>query len=105
MTWPHRRTVLSVALLLALLALGSVQSALAVFGVVRRAAVRSWDSPATQLVEELALGVVPAADPRRAAADHLALARTRAGGVLAETDHSPATAPRAGDDSRAPPSA
>ena len=66
-----KRAHLSVVLLLSLLALAQVQAGLAVFGVIWRTAVLSWDDPDTQLVEDLASQAAPVANPSRLARDRL----------------------------------
>lgn len=85
MTRSPRRLICAVLLLTALLGLTHLQSTLATFGVVWRGAVLSWDNPATQIVEEIASGVVPLTDPSRLASERLiAAARSRERAQLVE---------------------
>jgi hypothetical protein len=74
MNRPARARRRAGAVLVGLLALGSLQATLAICGIVWRSRVLSWDNPATQVVEEVASTVVPVTDPSRLAAEHLAAA-------------------------------
>jgi hypothetical protein len=104
MTDPARARRLAVTVLVALLALGHLQATLAVVGIIWRASRLSWDSPATQLVEEIASAVVPVSDPSRLAAEHLAVARAAPGRVLALEDRGDAQRPALSERiTRAPP--
>lgn len=63
---PRRRTrtaFLSVVALVALLSLAQLQAAVGACGAFLRAVTLSWDSPTSQLVDELASQSVPYADP------------------------------------------
>lgn len=63
----HRRRTrtafLSVVTLVALLSLAQLQAAVGACGAFLRAVTLSWDSPTSQLVDELASQSVPYADP------------------------------------------
>jgi hypothetical protein len=91
-------------LLLALLAVAHAQSGLALVGTVWRFVVLSWDSPATQLVEEVASQAVPHVDPARSLRDRIAASRDDLAGVLTPRDGAPASAAAlAACGTRAPP--
>ena len=68
-----RRTerLVSVALLLSALALAHTQDVGARLGIIWRVAVLSWDSPATQMADEIATGKVTSTDPTRDARNHV----------------------------------
>jgi len=60
-----RRALPRVLLLLALLGVAHLQQGQALFGVLWRESLLSWDNPATQFLEELASQAIPHADAAR----------------------------------------
>ena len=97
-------TIGSVVLLTALLAVAQVEFASRLLGPVWRAAVLSWDNPATQVVDELACDTLPHSDPS-GEARHAVLTPRTSGRVHARSQvlvPAPALPSRA---TRSPPSA
>lgn len=73
----------AVVSLTALLALAQVHFVVAHFGPLWRTALLSWDSPATQIEDELACESLPHTDPSREPREHALLAPRRCGAVHA----------------------
>lgn len=71
--------------LLALLSVAAVQHSAAELAIIWRAAILSWDSPATQLQDQVASQGVLSSDPAKQAGEH-ALAALAPAGLLALPD-------------------
>lgn len=102
-----RRFVASaaVASLTALLALAQLHFVLAHFGPLRRTALFSWDSPATQMEDELACESLPHTDPSRESREHALLAPRRCGAIHARPGIVPSSPTLPSSLSRSPPPA
>jgi hypothetical protein len=72
MNMPPWRAWGAAALLCSALALAQAESSLAQLGILWRTTLLSWDSPATQILDEVASQTAPASDPSRQAADSVA---------------------------------
>jgi len=79
---PGGHRVALVALLFALLLLAQAHTCLAVNGIIWRALGLSWDNPATQLLEEMALEAVPHTETFREADAGTLVARRSASHLL-----------------------
>lgn len=102
-----RRTVAlgSVALLAALLALTQAQLVLGLVGPLSRTAMTSWDSPASQVVDELAYESLTHSDPSREAREYALLPPRPCGDIHARSQIT-ASGPTLGSRfTRSPPSA
>jgi hypothetical protein len=69
----------AVLALLMLLALAQVEHGRALFAIIWRVAVVSWDNPATQVLEDTASQTLPHTDPSRLSHDHARLAARPSG--------------------------
>lgn len=79
---PRRRSTLAILLFIALVGVAHTQATFAHLGILWRAAVLSWDNPATQLIEDLASQTVPHADSAGDLRDHTLAAARRSARVL-----------------------
>ncbi len=93
------------ALLCSALALAHAESGLAHLGILWRTTLLSWDSPATQLLDEVASQTAPASDPSRQAADSVTGACAGERLQLLDRSHAPADPGFHRQLSRSPPTA